>query len=168
MEIALLVWAFALTVLVIIGVVWVLDLQAQLRLLRQGYEKKLAVASSDPAGLAALLEDLSTRLEDTRARTERLATWGKQVDATLARSVQGVGLVRFRAFEDTGGDQSFALALADAEGNGVVLSALYGRDATRVYAKPIQGWVSSRPLTAEEERALAQAREDIVNRVSRR
>jgi len=76
--------------------------------------------------------------------------------------VQGVGLVRFRAFQDTGGDQSFALALADGEGNGVVVSALYGRGATRIYAKPVEGWLSPKPLSEEEEAALGEARQAVV------
>jgi hypothetical protein len=76
--------------------------------------------------------------------------------------VQGVGFVRYSAFEDTGGDQSFSLALIDGEGNGMVISALYGRDATRVYAKPVEGWTSSRPMTGEEEQALKKAHRIIV------
>jgi hypothetical protein len=71
-------------------------------------------------------------------------------------------LVRFRAFQDTGGDQSFALAMADGEGNGVVVSALYGRGATRIYAKPVQSWLSPKALSEEEEKALARARQVIV------
>jgi len=90
----------------------------------------------------------------------------KQIDDALAHVVQGVGLVRFRAFQDTGGDQSFALALADGEGNGIVISTLYGRGQTRVFAKPVQGWLSPKPLGEEEEQALAEARQIVVGRNS--
>jgi hypothetical protein len=44
----------------------------------------------------------------------------------------------------------------------MIISALYGRDATRVYAKPVEGWISSRPMTGEEERALAEARRVVI------
>jgi Protein of unknown function (DUF4446) len=164
MDVALLIWAVALTVLVIIGVVWVLDLQTQLRRLKQSQEKKVTVTGEGDPTLAGALESLATRLADTTARTERLTAHSEQVDSALARTVQGVGLVRFRAFQDTGGDQSFALALTDGEGNGVVLSALYGRDATRVYAKPVEAWVSPKPLGAEEEQALAQSRQGALGK----
>jgi hypothetical protein len=116
----------------------------------------------EDSGLAAAVENLATRLLETTARTERLVARTEQIDLALAHAVQGVGLVRFRAFQDTGGDQSFALALADGEGNGVVISALFGRGATRIYAKPIQGWLSPKLLGEEEEQALAQARQVIV------
>jgi len=75
----------------------------------------------------------------------------------LERSVQGVGMVRFNPFRDTGGAQSFAIALADDHGDGFVLSSLYRRDATRVYAKPLLGWKSPYPLTEEELEAIGMA-----------
>ncbi|NLE99504.1 MAG: DUF4446 family protein [Anaerolineales bacterium] len=167
MEIGLLIWSVALTVLVTVGVVWVLDLQAQLRQMKERQEKKLVSGEGD-ATLGGIVENLAERLAETTARTERLMAHSAETDALLTRTVQGVGLVRFKAFQDTGGDQSFSLALTDGEGNGVVLSALYGRGATRLYAKPLEGWLSPKPLGEEEEQALAQARESIVGRVDKR
>jgi hypothetical protein len=162
MDVAVLIWAVALTILMGVGIVWVLDLQARMGRLRSRQEKLFSGGGETDAGLAVALENLASRLAETTARTERLVARTEQIDAALAHAVQGVGLVRFRAFQDTGGDQSFALALADGEGNGVVLSALYGRGATRIYAKPVQGWLSSKALGEEEEQALAQARQVIV------
>ena len=161
MESILLIWAVALTVLVIVGVVWVLDLQARLHRLQDRQESEL-IAGDEDATLTTAVKSLAARLSDTTARTERLMARSEQIDAALIHTVQGVGLVRFRAFQDTGGDQSFALALTDGEGNGVVISALYRRDATRIYAKPIEGWLSPKKLGEEEEQALAEARRRVV------
>jgi hypothetical protein len=157
----LLVWSVILTILFIVGLVWILDLQRRLRWLQQRRDEMFSSTGED-AGLAATVENLAARLSETDARTERLVAQAKQVDDALAHVVQGVGLVRFRAFQDTGGDQSFALALADGEGNGVVISTLYGRGKTRVYAKPVQGWLSPKPLGEEEEQALVEARQIVV------
>ncbi|MCX7680744.1 MAG: DUF4446 family protein [Anaerolineae bacterium] len=164
MDIALLIWVIALTVLVIVGVIWVLDLQARILKLSHKYERLFRGVNEggEEATTAAMLANLASRLEETTARTERLVAHAAQVDAALTRSLQGIGLVRFRAFEDTGGDQSFSLALADGEGNGVVISALYGREATRIYAKPIQKWLSSKVLTDEEAQALEEARRAVI------
>jgi len=161
MEIALLIWVVALTILVVVGVVWVLDLQARLRRAQSRYENLLSHGDDD-ASLPATLENLAARVSETTARTERLVTRAEQIDATLVHTVQGLGLVRFRAFQDTGGDQSFALALVDGEGTGAVVSALYGRGGTRLFAKPVQGWLSSKALGEEEEKALAQARQVVI------
>ena len=56
-----------------------------------------------------------------------------------------------------GGKQSFALALLDCKGDGVVLSSLYGREESRVYAKPVKGGLSEYTLSKEEEAAVQQA-----------
>lgn len=162
MEATLLIWSVALTILVIVGIIWMLDLQARLRRLQRRQKALFSGEEGEDPSLAVALENLAARLAETTARTERLVARTEQLNTTLAHTVQGMGLVRFRAFQDTGGDQSFSLALADGEGNGVVLSALYGRGATRVYAKPVQGWLSPKSLSDEEEEALTQARRIIV------
>ena len=73
-------------------------------------------------------------------------------------ALERVGVVRFNPYHDTGGDYSFAVALLDAAGAGVVITGLYHRDRCRVYAKPVATWESSYKLTDEEREAIAQAR----------
>ncbi len=75
-----------------------------------------------------------------------------------ARSLQNVGIVRFNPYHDTGGDYSFALALLDGTGSGVLITGLYHRDRCRVYAKPVHGWRSPFDLMDEERQAIDQAR----------
>jgi hypothetical protein len=161
MEIALLIWSLALTVLLVAGVLWVFDLQGRLSRLRDRYNS--VFSGEEDASLGAAVEQLATRISNMNARTERLVVRTEQIDKALAHTLQGIGLVRYSAFEDTGGDQSFSMALVDGDGNGMIISALYGRDATRVYAKPIEGWASSRLMTDEEEQALAKARRLVVS-----
>lgn len=75
----------------------------------------------------------------------------------VARAVQRIGLVRFDAFEDLGGMLSFAVAMLDQEGSGVVLSSINGRNETRIYAKPIEHGASRINLSGEEEEAIRRA-----------
>ena len=81
--------------------------------------------------------------------------------AVVERDLQGafgrVGLVRFNPFEDTGGNQSFALALLDGRGDGFVVSSLHARGGTRLYAKTVNGGTSDANLSGEETEALGQA-----------
>ncbi len=72
--------------------------------------------------------------------------------------MQRVAVLRFNPFRDAGGDQSFALALADDDGNGFVISSLHGRDVTRMYGKPLVAWDSVYPLTDEEKQAIDKAK----------
>jgi hypothetical protein len=88
---------------------------------------------------------------------ERLTARTGVLETTVPRAFQRVGLVRFNPFEDTGGNQSFALALLDADGNGWVLSSLHARSGTRVYAKVISGGRAEGALSEEESAAVRQA-----------
>ena len=82
----------------------------------------------------------------------------RQVHASLEHraltSLQHIGLVRFNPFEDTGSDQSFAIALLDGQRDGIVISSLHGRANTRVFAKPVQSGTSPHALSTEEEQAI--------------
>lgn len=89
---------------------------------------------------------------------DRLAS----VEEVSKKSVQRVGIVRFNAFSDTGGDLSYALALLDQEGNGVVISSIYGRDDARTYAKPLKQGKSSYQLSTEEEKAIMLTLKDEI------
>jgi Protein of unknown function (DUF4446) len=68
------------------------------------------------------------------------------------------GLVRFNPFPDTGGNQSFALALLDESDDGFVLSSLHSRTGTRIYAKAVAGGKADTSLSAEEQEAIDTAR----------
>jgi DNA-binding transcriptional regulator YiaG len=72
-------------------------------------------------------------------------------------AISRIGLVRFDAFEDAGGVQSFALALVDDDGDGLVLTSLHSRTTTRLYLKAVRRGVADAPLSVEEVRALRDA-----------
>jgi hypothetical protein len=69
------------------------------------------------------------------------------------------GLVRFSPFEDTGGNQSFALALLDESDDGLIISSLHSRTGTRIYAKPVTNGKPDSTSSPEEMQAIAEARD---------
>ena len=73
-------------------------------------------------------------------------------------NIQNIGVVRFNPFKETGGSQSFAIALTNKKENGVIISSLYTRDRVNVFAKPIQEGSSEYKLTEEEKAAIKQSR----------
>jgi hypothetical protein len=111
----------------------------------------------DAGDLGDVLEQHIDELRLALERVTELERDTQRMDQTLKHAMQWKGLVRYNAFRNTGGDQSFAWALVDGYGNGVVLSSLHARENTRVYAKPLYEWESPYSLTEEEERAIAQA-----------
>jgi hypothetical protein len=94
---------------------------------------------------------------DLRRLSERIAALEVRSRAGGGAVSVGLGLVRFNAFDDTGGNQSFALALLDASRDGIVLSSLHSRQTTRLYIKHISNGTPDSPLSDEESRALQQA-----------
>jgi hypothetical protein len=88
-----------------------------------------------------------------RHAAERCDVLEAQLQAAFTRSA----VVRFNPFDDTGSNQSFAIAVTNARGDGFVLSTLHGRSGTRIYAKPVRGGTSRYPLSREEEQALLEA-----------
>jgi hypothetical protein len=120
-------------------------------------------AATRATELERRLMQLASRLEVLEAEVdhgqgpEAPARRGPATPRTAGVAISHVGLVRFDAFEDAGGAQSFALALIDDDGDGVVLTSLHSRQATRLYIKGIRRGVADSPLSAEEVRAMQNA-----------
>jgi hypothetical protein len=79
------------------------------------------------------------------------------LEAAQRKAFQRVGLIRYNPFEETGGNQSFALALLDSAGDGWVLSSLHARSGTRVYAKAVKAGRADTALSDEETAAIQKA-----------
>jgi hypothetical protein len=110
------------------------------------------------AQLARRLELVESEMDTERSRDGPGA--GGETAGTLRTAgvaLSHVGLVRFDAFEDAGGAQSFALALIDDDGDGIVLTSLHSRQTTRLFVKGIRRGVADLPLSIEEDRAMRNA-----------
>jgi hypothetical protein len=145
---------------VALAVVVLAGLTAWLTVRVRGLEKQYAtlVRGTTGGSLQTVLESHVEEVRSALSKVRDLDVLVHQLQTDARGHVQHVGLVRYNPFRDTGGDQSFVLALADAGGNGAVITSLHMRDVTRIYAKPLAVWNSAYPLTEEEERALRQAR----------
>lgn len=104
-----------------------------------------------------LLEDVLSKISRIDARLEKSMERIGVMEHLSAANIRKVGFLRFNPFRDTGGDQSFSLALLDNEDNGVVLLSLYTREGVRLYAKSIHSGKAKQPLSDEEETVLAEA-----------
>lgn len=83
----------------------------------------------------------------------------KQVLARLDDSYQKVGLIKYNAFEDTGGKLSFSLALLNKKNDGFIINAMHSREGCFTYIKEIINGNSVLLLAAEEKEALEMALE---------
>ena len=99
-------------------------------------------------------------LQESKTSLERCDTVDAQMDIVLSKlrgSVQHIGLVRYDAFPDVSGSQSFSLALLDDRRNGAILTGLLGRNDGRCYGKAIIGGQTEHTLSEEENSALQMA-----------
>ncbi|MDO8560597.1 MAG: DUF4446 family protein [bacterium] len=101
-----------------------------------------------------LLKELIEQIRKNEARVGDLNDRTVELEKIAKISVQKVGFLRFNPFQDIGGDQSFSLALLDNKGDGVIISSLYTREGTRVYAKEVSSGKSKQALSEEEKKVL--------------
>jgi len=143
---ALAVFLLALNILLLVHV---LGMRERLKIFFQG---------SKAQDLEDLLAQQIKRQMNSEKEIKELFKSSKDLLKMATKSIQKVAVVRFNPFKDTGGDQSFAIALLDLTDSGIVISSLFTREGTRVYSKPIEKGKSKYPLTKEEEMAIAKAK----------
>ncbi len=128
-----------------------------------GYQKKQAELLAGEGG-ANLQEIILGHKKLLASYNKNLRELGKILEELVENNklnVQKVGIVRFNPFADTGGNMSFAMALLDGHNNGIVISSLHSREATRIYAKPVERGESKYPLTNEEKEAILKGQSKI-------
>jgi hypothetical protein len=134
-------------------------------IIRMHFRLKSFLVDVDAKNIADSLEHVSTGLESLeRFRTE-LEIYLAALENRTKTSVRSVHTVRFNPFKGTGagGNQSFATAFLNEEGNGVVISSLYSRDHVSVFAKPVAGHKSEHELSDEEREAITEAKKSLIS-----
>lgn len=106
-----------------------------------------------------LVKSYDADVKDSLSKLDELAGFAARLHKTQQFAVSKTSLVRFNPFGDTGGDQSFCLALLNHHNDGLLISAVHARSGTRVYAKDVEGGQSKHHLSEEEKKALKQALE---------
>jgi hypothetical protein len=142
----------ALTAVILVLLLVALLQSVRLRRAVRAYQA--LVGDGGHGSLGDVLEAHVGKVAEVRDRLGELDRLHAELERRSQTSIQHIGLVRFNPFEDTGSDQSFAIALLDERRDGVVLSSLHGRNNTRVFAKPVSGGSSSHTLSDEEAQAI--------------
>jgi hypothetical protein len=100
---------------------------------------------------------LQGRIDDLHRAVDEVAAGLARVDRRIDGTVMNTSIVRYDAYEDTGGHQSASLALLDAARSGIVVTAIQGRDYARIYMKELERGRASVPLSPEELEAVERA-----------
>lgn len=148
------VLAAAILMILVLAVVC---LMLALRLRRLASAWRLLLDGADGRNVERLLREHFVHSDEVDRHVESILGRLDSLEARMATAKRYVGLVKFNAFDDVGGDQSFALAIYDERGNGAVVSSLVGRSDCRVYCKELVEGKAARGLGEEEEMAIREA-----------
>ncbi len=110
-------------------------------------------SSGTEKSLEKLLKGVDENREYIRGHSEEI----RKIFSSLDRCYRGTGIVKFNAFEDIGGMQSYSICFLTLEKNGLILTNLVGRNSTRAYALEVKDGNPTRDLSEEEKEALAYA-----------
>lgn len=124
------------------------------RIRRLEGECELLLRDARGQNFVEIVNDNIAHVERLMGEVDGLSERYAWVLRRMAGAVQHVGVVRFDAFRDLGGLLSFAVALLDDRGNGLVMSSIYGRSDSRTYTKPIVERGSKYELSPEEREAI--------------
>lgn len=138
-------------------IVWLAAITFFFWKMRNQYQ--LFLSGSEKQSLSGFLEHITHNLADSKKTVSEMSLRLTKLEKENLVNIQKIGLLRYNPFRDTGGDQSFVLALTDAEDTGVVISALFSRSGTRWYAKRVvRGKGEEYELSDEEEKAVKLAK----------
>jgi hypothetical protein len=144
----------ALAVILLLLLVLVLIQSVRLGRAVRAYRRLVGSGGTHGKSLEAMLGEHVARVDGVMNRLAELQSLHEFLERRSRGSLQHIGMVRFNPFEDTGSDQSFAIALLDDRRDGVVVSSLHGRTYTRVFAKPVEAGTSRHALSDEETEAI--------------
>ncbi len=141
--------AVAAVALVLAAWIWL-----RVQRLKTGQEVLLGGGKGDLVDFAVSLQG---RIDDLHRAVDEVAAGLVRVDRRADESVRNVSIVRYDAYENTGGHQSASLAVLDSGRTGVVVTAIQGRDYARIYMKELDRGKASVALSPEEAEAVERA-----------
>jgi hypothetical protein len=146
--------AIAAAAVAVVGVGLALVLWARLHTLRAAQQAVLGSGSGDLVDFAVSLQG---RIDGLHRSVDEVSAALRRLERRLDSTVSRLAVVRYDAYENTGGHQSASVALLDASRTGVVLSAIQGRDYARIYIKELEGGRAAVSLSPEEQQAVDRA-----------
>jgi hypothetical protein len=138
----------------VIGLVFAWWAWIRVRRVRDAQRALLGGGRKDLVDFAVSLQG---RIDDLHRAVDEVAAGLARVDRRVDATVTNMAIVRYDAYEDTGGHQSASLALLDSGRTGLVLTAIQGRDYARIYMKELERGRATVALSPEEQEAVERA-----------
>jgi len=128
-----------------------------LRRIRRLHGAQLAILGGSSTDMVDFAVSLQGRIDDLHRAVDEVAAGLSRVDRRVDGAITNTSVVRYDAYEDTGGQQSASFAFLDATRTGTVVTAIQGRDYARIYVKDLDRGKASVALSPEEQEAVERA-----------
>lgn len=141
---------------IVILLFFIIYLLAQLNSIKSRQSNMMRGASG-----ASLEEIITKNVDDIKNIKDNIINVEGDIsdlNTKLKKAFVKFSAMRFSAFDNVGGDQSFSLAVLDAEDNGIIISSLKGRDGANVYLKTVENGNADISLMSEEINVLKEAK----------
>ncbi|MCY6485359.1 DUF4446 family protein [Clostridium aestuarii] len=142
-------------IIIIILIITLLVVLKSINRLETRYRKLTRGINNE--NLEKIIMSYLDNIDKVKEDTEKIKNQQQEINNNLKQCIQKVSILRYKAFEDIGSDLSFSIVLLDNSNDGVVLTGIYGRSDSTVYAKPIDKGISRYDLSEEEEEVLYNA-----------
>jgi len=117
---------------------------------------KLLKTSDNQRSINNVLTDLNNHLKESKITVVDLKKIVESDQRSSLKHLQKTGLIRFNPFTNTGGDQSFVLAILNGHNDGFVISSLHSRDQTRTFAKSVKAGLGQKSELSKEEKSAIE------------
>jgi hypothetical protein len=125
--------------------------------LRRVRQAQLVLLGGGKNDLVDFAVSLQARIDELHRAVDRVTATLAELDRRVDDTVSKTAIVRYDAYENSGGHQSASVAMLDSSRSGVVLSAIQGRDYARIYVKELDRGHASIALSPEELEAVERA-----------
>lgn len=148
--------------LVVFSFILLILLIANMSKLKKIQKKYETFMSKEDIDLESLLINYAEKVDNIKDKHDEVTKELSRLNDELKYCIQKTGVVRYNAIQGAGAELSFAIAMLDAQDNGLVLNGIYSRDGSYVYSKPIKDGKSTYRLSEEEEEAIRLAKENNI------
>lgn len=139
--------------LALLGYIFVLH--RQVRKLEQKYT--FFMQDENGKSVESKLKEDVAKLHHLQGTLDLIHQRQKDILSVQNHCFRKIGFVKYNAFDNIGNNLSFAFTVLDGKNDGFCLSSVYGRNESRIFAKPIVEGKCLYGMSEEEKESLTNA-----------
>ena len=146
-----------IVILIMLAVAWIIAIFALVRYnnLNKKYQKFMG--GNEAKSLESYITELISLNKENIGRIEHNEAEIHNLYKKQRLNFQKIGMIKYDALREMGGNLSFALALLDENNSGFILNSVHNIHSNYCYAKEIKEGKCSIALSEEEQAALEKA-----------